>query len=88
MDLRIIRMNRATPPLKTLITEEEEKNLTGETEEVVKFWRMYDPEHRLHGKLIPIKEIRYYTTGENHVHMNSITINLLDNSILSRSTCR
>jgi hypothetical protein len=88
MDLRIIRMNRATPPLKTLITEEEEKNLTGETEEVVKFWRMYDPEHRLHGKLIPIKEIRYYTTGENHVHMNSITINLLDNRILSCSTCR
>ncbi len=88
MDLRIIRMNRITPPLKIMITEEEEKNLTGETEEVIRFWRMYDPDHKLHGKLIPIKVIRYYVAGEYHVHMNSITINLLDNTILSRSTCR
>lgn len=88
MDLNLIWPERITPPLKTLITEEEEKNLTGETEEVIKLWRMYDPDHWLHGKLIPIKEIRYYTIGEDHVHMNSITINLLDNTIISHSICR
>ncbi len=81
LDLRLIRPDRMTPPLKTLITDWAAEHLTGKTSTNVVFWRINAPESKYHGQMVPIKTISYYTKSEDgHEHPNSVMINLLDNS--------